>query len=91
MINAYEIGARIVLNDDILSTTQKWADQLTGAQRLIDRISAALERTVDLTSTAAGAAERMASAFTRAADGAERLQRASGGLGGAWVLISTEK
>lgn len=79
MIDAYKIGARIILNDDVLATTAKWADQLTNAQVAIDRLNISMRETVSLTRSAASSASTMASAFGRAADAAERIQRASSG------------
>ncbi len=79
MIDAYEIGARITLSEDIIGITAQWAEQVSSVQSYLDNISSAMRGITSSTRSAATAAGNLANAYGRAADAAERIQRAAGG------------
>lgn len=79
MIDAYEIVARITLSEDIIGITAQWADQVSSVQASLDKVSSAMRGITASTRSATTGAGNLPSAYGRAADAAERIQRAVGG------------
>jgi len=82
MIEAYEIGAKIVLDDKILGSLDGVDAAFKKVEDAISRTNAMLKDTASLMSGVAGAARSMASSWQAAATAAERMARAAGGVGG---------
>lgn len=90
MIDAFEIGVNIILDDQILAGLDKVYGQFDRVQGAVDAINASLERTGGLMTPLVSQATAMASAFSSAARAARAIQSAmadtvipAGGGGGA--------
>jgi hypothetical protein len=81
MIDTYEIGARIVLNDKINGQLANLDSQFGVVERSIERINSLLNTTTGLMSSLTGSARGMASAWNAAANAAERMSAAASRIG----------
>ncbi|MDE2470239.1 MAG: hypothetical protein KGL35_16190, partial [Bradyrhizobium sp.] len=82
MIDAYEVGVTLVMDNRILVAISQANDKLLGLQNTIMGANAALKRMNGLTRDASAAADVLAKAWGRVAAAAERAAKASGGMGG---------
>lgn len=90
MVDAWEIGVSLVLNDGIAGQTANINAQFESVQKAVDGINASLKVMPGLIADVKSAAAGLSSSFTAAANAAERIQAAmsqGGGAGGAPAAV----